>query len=109
MSIQGLAYVLVVTDGASLRTIHPAALAEGDARAVEDVIRRHVLGPEPGPPKPDPRQETPSDRIRRAALVEVARASGFSGDLCDRCGNMQMKRSGACLTCQACGATTGCA
>ncbi|MET7242469.1 hypothetical protein ABZT49_03815 [Methylobacterium sp. EM32] len=109
MSIQGLAYVLVVTDGMSLRTIHPAALGEGDARAVEDVVRRHVLEPAPGPIMSEPRQEMPGDRIRRAALVEVARASGFTGDLCDRCGNMQMKRSGACLTCQACGATTGCA
>ena len=108
MSIQGLAYVLIVTDGASLRTIHPAALGEGDARAVEDVVRRHVIGLEPAPVRPEPRPEPPSDRTRRAALVEVARASGFSGDLCDRCGNMQMKRSGACLTCQACGATTGC-
>ncbi len=109
MGIQGLAYVLIVTDGASLRTIHPAALDEGDARAVEDVVRRHVVPPEPGPVRPAPHEERPSDRIRHAALVEVARASGFTGDLCDRCGNMQMTRSGACLTCRACGATTGCA
>lgn len=48
---------------------------------------------------------TPSDAIR---LRTIAQAQGFTGDICGQCGSSQMKRSGTCLTCQACGSTTGC-
>lgn len=34
--------------------------------------------------------------------------SGFTGDICGQCGQAMMTRSGSCLYCQNCGATTGC-
>ena len=33
---------------------------------------------------------------------------GFTGDFCDHCGLPAMIRTGTCLTCQNCGATSGC-
>ncbi len=41
---------------------------------------------------------------RTTAAIE----SGYSGDVCDSCGSLQMRRSGACLTCDSCGANSGC-
>lgn len=38
----------------------------------------------------------------------AARAQGYSGDACDICGSLSMKRSGSCLVCEACGTTSGC-
>ena len=37
-----------------------------------------------------------------------SRAMGFTGDMCDHCGNFRMVRSGTCLHCAACGASSGC-
>ena len=39
---------------------------------------------------------------------QLARENGFTGDICTDCGSSQMVRSGTCLKCTACGATTGC-
>ena len=33
---------------------------------------------------------------------------GYSGDLCGACGSSRMRRAGTCLTCEDCGANTGC-
>lgn len=38
----------------------------------------------------------------------VAVASGYSGEICRRCGNATLRRAGACLACDTCGETTGC-
>ncbi|WP_238232486.1 hypothetical protein [Methylobacterium thuringiense] len=43
-----------------------------------------------------------------AGIRETAIAQGFTADACDTCGAFAMKRSGTCMTCTACGATTGC-
>ena len=37
-----------------------------------------------------------------------ARALGFEGDPCSECGNYTLIRSGTCMHCSTCGATTGC-
>lgn len=37
-----------------------------------------------------------------------AQARGYNGDACINCGNFSLRRSGTCLTCEACGTTTGC-
>ena len=94
------AYVVVVTDGSTLRTIHPAALGSGSAD-VERVIRAHLFGAIPARPKP---MVTASMLTQR----EMATGQGFTGDACPNCGGFSMKRAGTCLTCQACGSTTGC-
>ena len=40
--------------------------------------------------------------------MRVARERGFTGDICQNCGQSQMTRNGTCLKCNACGETTGC-
>lgn len=44
----------------------------------------------------------------RGTNVTQLPQSGLTGDLCDSCGNFSMVRSGTCLTCTSCGATSGC-
>ena len=34
-------------------------------------------------------------------------AGGFTGDMCDSCQQFMMVRTGTCLTCMACGSTSG--
>ena len=41
-------------------------------------------------------------------MRQMARESGFTGDICDECGGSQMVRNGTCLKCNSCGSTTGC-
>lgn len=43
-----------------------------------------------------------------AGAAAVARAQGFTGDICRECGKPTMRRNGTCLVCAECGATTGC-
>lgn len=38
----------------------------------------------------------------------VARAKGYTGDICIQCQGCRMVRNGACLRCEDCGQTTGC-
>lgn len=35
-------------------------------------------------------------------------ATGYSGDFCSTCGGDRMRRTGSCLTCDDCGANSGC-
>ena len=83
-------YVLIVTDGTVIRTIHKAALPADDVVALEDIILRAVRPPTP----PSPRN--------------FAQQLGYEGDMCTNCGGFKMKRSGHCLVCDDCGTTTGC-
>ncbi len=39
---------------------------------------------------------------------ELAKLRGYTGDACPECGAFTMVRSGTCLRCDTCGATTGC-
>jgi len=59
---------------------------------------------EPVPPTP-----TPIDIGGRPKFdQQQARASGYSGDQCQACSSIRMKRVGSCLTCDDCGSTTSC-
>ncbi len=40
--------------------------------------------------------------------VRLARLKGYEGDPCPECGQLTMVRSGACMKCDTCGATSGC-
>jgi len=40
--------------------------------------------------------------------VRQARLKGYEGDPCGECGQLTLVRSGACLKCDSCGATSGC-
>jgi ribonucleoside-diphosphate reductase alpha chain len=43
-----------------------------------------------------------------AQRIRLARLKGYEGDPCDECGQLTMVRSGACLKCDTCGASSGC-
>lgn len=47
-------------------------------------------------------------RRRKAGKAPVPPAVVTGGEPCPRCGSMSMVRTGACLTCQACGESGGC-
>jgi ribonucleoside-diphosphate reductase alpha chain len=40
--------------------------------------------------------------------IQIARMSGYEGDMCNDCGQFTMVRNGTCLKCDTCGATSGC-
>ncbi|MEM4363780.1 MAG: adenosylcobalamin-dependent ribonucleoside-diphosphate reductase, partial [Candidatus Diapherotrites archaeon] len=40
--------------------------------------------------------------------IKEARGKGYTGDQCQNCGSMRLKRNGSCLVCEDCGNTTGC-
>ncbi len=52
--------------------------------------------------------EQPAQASIEQSPLEAVRQMGFTGDMCDVCGSMQMIRDGTCLRCQNCGTTTGC-
>lgn len=45
--------------------------------------------------------------VSKAVLTDKI-LSGYTGDVCDMCQGMRMRRNGACLLCEDCGATNGC-
>lgn len=55
-----------------------------------------------------PEQIRDAVRAERAALAVMARAAGYTGNLCDSCGGSKMRRNGTCERCDDCGATSGC-
>src|SRR5207253_10996402 len=40
--------------------------------------------------------------------IRTARLKGYEGDPCGECGQLTLVRSGACMKCDTCGATSGC-
>ena len=46
--------------------------------------------------------ETKADKIR------IAKQKGYEGDMCHRCFNFTLVRSGSCTKCDTCGETSGC-
>ncbi|MCE1164246.1 MAG: vitamin B12-dependent ribonucleotide reductase [Bacteroidetes bacterium] len=42
------------------------------------------------------------------AKIEEAILKGYTGDICQECGQVTMVRNGTCLKCMSCGATSGC-
>jgi ribonucleoside-diphosphate reductase alpha chain len=66
---------------------------------------------------PRPRHHSPDedrqaresrDAVGAPGPADTARRLGFEGDACPECGNFALVRSGTCLHCSSCGATTGC-
>ena len=44
----------------------------------------------------------------KAALKKEAKAIGYTGEQCEHCGSIRVKRSGSCTVCEDCGSTSGC-
>ena len=47
-------------------------------------------------------------RTSEKARVEEALLKGYTGDICQECGQATMVRNGTCLKCMSCGSTSGC-
>ena len=98
------AAALPAPDAASLVTIgEPAEAPEAPEVAVAAVAREAVLDV----------RTTEVHLEARATTVQSVQASqarqlGFEGDPCTECGQLMMVRSGTCLKCVSCGATSGC-
>jgi hypothetical protein len=68
-----IAFAIVVTDGVTLRTIHPASLGP-QAQDIERILRGHLFGE----PQPATRHAETGALTRR----EIAATQGFTGDAC---------------------------
>ncbi|MCS7160016.1 MAG: hypothetical protein RMJ19_06050, partial [Gemmatales bacterium] len=67
--------------------------------------------PEARSPRSDAARRSGPVLLARATLAEeirLARLKGYEGDPCPECGQLTLVRSGACLKCDTCGATSGC-
>lgn len=97
-------YTVIVSDGIVIRTLHKPAFGQ-DATALEAIIARALS---PGVPIPPKIVEIPNERAATLTQSEIARESGYTGDPCDVCGAFKLRRTGTCVTCEACGANSGC-
>ena len=62
-------------------------------------------------PDPEPEPDTLRKPLPLRAVgddQEEARLKGYEGDACSECGQFTLVRSGTCLRCESCGATSGC-
>jgi ribonucleoside-diphosphate reductase alpha chain len=50
----------------------------------------------------------PAADTSKAEQIAAARMRGYTGDVCQECGNVTMVRNGTCLKCDTCGSTSGC-
>jgi ribonucleoside-diphosphate reductase alpha chain len=91
----------------------------------EEVVAERIVEPKPVPkafrtPRSDhlkPLPDNGSNGHRGAAVrvadpaeekIRQARLKGYEGDPCNECGQLTLVRSGACMKCDTCGATSGC-
>jgi hypothetical protein len=49
-----------------------------------------------------------SEMLSESESRQIVREQGYTGDVCDRCGSLHMRRNGSCLLCMDCGSTSGC-
>ena len=85
-----------------------AAPASVTALVSPGFVRRRLHVVEPAAPPPARAVGAAAPGGARSALAAAARIKGYEGDPCGDCGNFTMIRNGACLKCDACGATSGC-
>lgn len=62
---------------------------------------------------PDPTDLGPltmpgNGREKAKTIRDTAQLQGYTGDPCTTCGSWETVRSGTCILCRSCGATTGC-
>lgn len=103
-------YVIIVSDGKSIRTVKPAQLGMV-APDLDAALCKLLLTVDPAtPPATPPVATHPADKPNHDLMsqAEIARTQGYEGECCDQCGQFKMKRAGHCLVCEACGTTTGC-
>lgn len=102
-------WVICVSDGYTIRTIHPAAFHSDDRDIIEPIIERTLI-PSVRPidramlMESKPKYPSTPEKSKR----EIAREHGYTGDPCGNCGEFRLKNSGHCQVCENCGTTTGC-
>ncbi len=61
-------------------------------------------------PEPKTQREKPTIQKQEEAMkkTDEYKSKGYTGDMCQACGSMHVKRSGTCSVCEDCGTTSGC-
>lgn len=84
------------------RTIANAAVAGSIGAPVPPIEAfKPTMGFADDPPPSGP-------QLTKEQRYELARAKGFTGDICDHYGSPNMTRNGTCVKCNDCGETSGC-
>ncbi|MFN0059137.1 MAG: vitamin B12-dependent ribonucleotide reductase [Planctomycetota bacterium] len=103
-----------IAPGDTTNALHRSA-AEGEvvgagaASGAVTTLRVHGSRSMPAPAGFGPRVGRQlSDGQTQLKQYRDARVKGFEGDACGECGQFMLVRSGTCLRCDGCGATTGC-
>jgi ribonucleoside-diphosphate reductase alpha chain len=74
-----------------------------------DYVIQRLLQPLRGIHIPTPEKQIPIENLEsKLKTVKNARALGYEGEPCGECGSWTMIRSGTCMRCETCGATSGC-
>jgi hypothetical protein len=104
-----ISFVIVVTDGRTIRTLHPPSMGR-HLPDVDRIVRDLIFPPDDAAPASEPVAPKPPSPQSAATMTqaEIARVQGFTGDVCRQCGSFATKRTGTCLTCTACGSNEGC-
>jgi hypothetical protein len=111
---------LALQHGTPLATLAAGVTREEDGRAaglagtvLDEIVRREAAPrAEPAPVDvADPPPTRPAIGFlaghTHAPMRSAAALAGFSGEICTNCHAAAMVRTGTCLTCQACGGTSG--
>lgn len=102
-------YIICVSDGYTMRTLHPAAFDPDDRDTIELIIERTLI-PSVRPVDQarlmelKPKHPSTPEKSKR----EISRERGYTGDPCSHCGEFRLKNAGHCQVCESCGTTTGC-
>jgi ribonucleoside-diphosphate reductase alpha chain len=91
----------------SERVVEPTTAPEPQAFRTPRSEHLHPL-PENGNGQRPAVHAAPASPATREDRIRLARLKGYEGDPCGECGQLTLVRSGACLKCDTCGATSGC-
>ena len=76
-------------------------------RIIEEVVTKPKIKTTTTPVKPTIKI-TGSPVKNEKSRIKEARMKGYTGDICQECGQATMVRNGTCLKCVTCGSTSGC-
>ncbi|MBN1633691.1 MAG: vitamin B12-dependent ribonucleotide reductase [Ignavibacteria bacterium] len=85
----------------------------------ERIIEEHITPKDKNPPKPvtvklgrtdgnGGTENLSTKKVSADNIAEESRIKGYTGDICQECGQATMVRNGTCLKCLSCGSTSGC-
>ncbi|MBL0175160.1 MAG: vitamin B12-dependent ribonucleotide reductase [Ignavibacteria bacterium] len=81
-------------------------------KSVDETVDKPFLsgGTPPTLPKREdaPVEARPIAVGRDSSTILMAKAQGYTGEMCSSCGSSRVKRNGTCTVCEDCGTTSGC-